>query len=185
MKTCSELKLPKCVFFSQQPVFYRPHKAESCRASHPSEGLSEPLDPSTSSGSSNSWPVARWGKPANKAYCHCSHRGAELICHSRDSWVNTFVSFWCNMELLGSTLVELWCCWGLLTLSLLSPVLLCVKWMCSCPQSTQSSQPISKGQATYFSLEFAHVTCCFILIFCYWAFWQRLNRINFVPGIFL
>ena len=78
MKTSSELKLPKGVFFSQQPVFYRPGKAESSRATHQSEGLSELPAPSTSPGSPNSWPVAGSDKPANKTYCFCSHRGAEL-----------------------------------------------------------------------------------------------------------
>lgn len=71
---------------------------------------------------SNSWPVACLGKPANKAYCHCSH--------SRDSWVNVFMSFWRNMELLGSTSVEYWGGWGLFTLALLSSVLLCAKCVC-------------------------------------------------------
>lgn len=92
MKTSSELKVPKGVFFSQQPVFYRPDKAESSRATHQSEGMSEPPAPSTSPGLPNSWPVAGSDKPANKTYCFCSHRGAELICHSRDSWVTAFAS---------------------------------------------------------------------------------------------
>lgn len=58
MKTYSELKLPKGVFFSQQTVFYGPRKAESSRATHLSEGLSEPPALAASPGSPNSWPVA-------------------------------------------------------------------------------------------------------------------------------
>ena len=86
-------------------VFYSPCKAESSRAAHPSDGLLEPPTPFTSPGLPCSWPVTCSGKPANKDCCHFSLRGTELICHSGDSCVNVFLSFWCSMELLGSTLI--------------------------------------------------------------------------------
>lgn len=67
------------------------------------------------------------------------------------------------MEPLGSTLVEAlkWLRDAHTFLSMPLPA----QRLCPCPQSAESSQPISKGEAMYFSLEFAHVGCSGLFFF--------------------